>query len=115
MSSSEGLTADVLFVAATRPPMRWGAPYIAILINVVVTMEIFLMVQNPLVLAVAIPVHGVCALLCARDARFFELAQLWMQTRALGLLANAQAWQGATYTPLRLKAGRGQAEPRVVL
>jgi type IV secretion system protein VirB3 len=115
MSHSEGLTADVLFVAATRPPMRWGAPYIAILINVVVTMEIFLLVQNPLVLAVALPVHGVCALLCARDVRFFELAQLWMQTRALGLLANAHAWQGATYTPLRLTTGRGRAEPRVVL
>jgi type IV secretion system protein VirB3 len=115
MSASEGLTADVLFVAATRPPMRWGAPYIAILINVVVTMEVFLAVQNPLVLLLMVPVHGVCALLCARDARFFELAQLWMQTRMLGLLGNALAWKGATYSPLPLAVGRGRRDPRVPL
>ena len=44
---TEGLTADLLFVAATRPPTRWGVPYLALLINMVVTMEIFLMVKNP--------------------------------------------------------------------
>lgn len=115
MSAHEGLTADVLFVAATRPPMRWGAPYVAILVNVVVTMEVFLLVQNPLVLALALPVHGVCALLCARDVRFFELAQLWMQTRMLGLLGNAHAWQGATYTPLPIRIGRRGRDPRVAL
>jgi type IV secretion system protein VirB3 len=111
--SETGLTADVLFVAATRPPMRWGAPYLAILINMVITMELFLLVQNPLVLLIAVPVHGVCALLCARDARFFELAQLWMQTRLLGLIGNYRGWKGCSYSPLTLPHGRRRSTPTV--
>ena len=32
-----GLTADPLFVGATRPPMRWGVTYAALLFNLVFT------------------------------------------------------------------------------
>ena len=71
-----GLTADPLFVGATRPPMRWGVTYSALLVNGVFTMEVFLLTKNLLTLALALPVHGICALLCARDARFFDLLLL---------------------------------------
>ena len=71
-----GVTADPLFVGATRPPMRWGVTYAALLMNMVFTMEVFLLTKNLLTLLLAIPIHGVCALLCARDARFFDLALL---------------------------------------
>ena len=104
VTESEGLTADVLFVAATRPPTRWGAPYMAILVNVVLVVEVFLLVQNPLLLLLVIPIHGVCVLLCARDARFFDLALLWMQTRMLGLLGNRLGWKGCSYSPLVLSS-----------
>lgn len=114
---SEGLVADLLFVAATRPPTRWGVPFVALLINMVVTMEIFLMVKNPLVLLIALPIHGVCVLLCARDARFFELALLWAQTRLPGFMANCRAWKGNSYSPLILdpprRHGRRRAEPSI--
>jgi type IV secretory pathway TraG/TraD family ATPase VirD4 len=33
-----GLASDPLFVGATRPPMRWGVTYSALLVNMVVTM-----------------------------------------------------------------------------
>jgi hypothetical protein len=33
-----GLTADPLFVGATRPPMRWGVTYAALLFNMVFTL-----------------------------------------------------------------------------
>ena len=116
---AEGLAADVLFVAATRPPTRWGVPYLALLINMVVTMEIFLLVKNPLIWLLAIPIHGVCMLLCSRDARFFELATLWAQTRMPGLAANLRAWKGNSYSPLALdpprRHGRRRAEPTVYL
>src|SRR5579862_5502757 len=81
-----GLTADPLFVGATRPPMRWGVTYSALLVNGVFTMEIFLLTRNLLTLALALPIHGICALLCARDARFFDLALLWGRTRIPALL-----------------------------
>ena len=112
---SEGLTADLLFVAATRPPTRWGVPYLALLINMVVTMEIFLMVKNPLMMLLAVPIHGVCMLLCSRDARFFELGILWAQTRMPALAGNFWVWKGNSYSPLTLDApnarGRRRSSP----
>lgn len=64
-----GVTADPLFVGATRPPMRWGVTYSALLFNMVFTLEVFLLTKNLLTLLLAAPIHGVCMLLCARDAR----------------------------------------------
>lgn len=52
-----GVTADPLFVVVTRPPMRFGATYAALLL--------------------ILPVHGNCMLLCARDARYFDLLLMW--------------------------------------
>jgi type IV secretion system protein VirB3 len=100
--TNAGLTADLLFVGATRPPMRWGVTYSALLVNGVVTMEIFLLTKNLLTLLLAAPIHGVCALLCARDARFFDLALLWGRTRIPALLANARFWRSSSYSPLAL-------------
>src|SRR5579863_7573665 len=97
-----GLRADPLFVGATRPPMRWGVTYSALLVNGVFTMEIFLLTRNLLTLALALPIHGICALLCARDARFFDLALLWGRTRIPALLANARWWKSSSYSPLLL-------------
>jgi type IV secretion system protein VirB3 len=100
--ANPGLTGDPLFVGATRPPMRWGVTYSALLVNGVFTMEVFLLTKNLLMLAIALPIHGICALLCARDARFFDLMLLWGRTRIPALLANARLWKASTYTPLTL-------------
>jgi type IV secretion system protein VirB3 len=97
-----GITADPLFVGATRPPMRWGVTYSALLVNGVFTMEIFLLTKNLLTLGLAVPIHGICALLCARDARFFDLVLLWGRTRIPALLANARFWKSSSYSPLLL-------------
>src|SRR5215471_19941499 len=110
---NEGLTADVLFVGATRPPMRWGVTYSALLVNGVFTMEVFLLTKNLLTIALALPIHGVCALLCARDPRFFDLMLLWGRTRIPALLANARFWKSSSYSPLALDLPdvRGGAGP----
>jgi type IV secretion system protein VirB3 len=97
-----GLTADPLFVGITRPPMRWGVAYEALLLNLVLTMELFVMTKNLLTLLIAIPIHGVCALLCARDARFFHLMFLWTCTRLPAFLGTARLWRAASYSPLVL-------------
>jgi len=82
--------------------MRWGVTYSALLMNGVFTMEIFLLSKNLLCLLVALPIHGVCALLCARDARFFDLLLLWGRTRLRAWLANVRLWQSSSYSPLTL-------------
>jgi type IV secretion system protein VirB3 len=97
-----GLTADPLFVGATRPPMRWGVTYTALLANAVFTLEAFLLTRNLLILAVCAPIHGVCALLCARDPRFFDLLLLWGRTRLPAVLGTLRFWQASSYSPLVL-------------
>jgi type IV secretion system protein VirB3 len=101
-SRNTGLTADPLFVGATRPPMRWGVTYTALLCNLVFTMEAFLLTRNLLVLPVCLPIHGVCALLCARDARFFDLLLLWGRTRLPALLTTLRLWKASSYSALTL-------------
>ncbi|MBS0377223.1 MAG: VirB3 family type IV secretion system protein [Proteobacteria bacterium] len=116
-SANPGVTVDPLFVGATRPPMRWGVTYSALLVNGVCTLEIFLLTKNLLTLGIGLPIHGVCALLCARDARFFDLALLWGRTRIPALLANARFWKSSSYSPLALELPdiRGRRRTRMDL
>ena len=105
-------TSDTLFVGVTRPPMRWGVTYSALIFNLIFTLELFLASRNLLALLVALPIHGVCALLCSHDARFFDLLLLWARTRLLTLLGNGSYWKASSYCPLTLSVGmRRKQEP----
>lgn len=106
-SRNAGLIADPLFVGATRPPMRWGVTYAALMFNLVFVLEAFLLTKNLLVLGLVLPIHGVCALLCARDARFFDLLVLWGRTRLPAALGNLRTWHASSYSPLSLDLPRG--------
>jgi type IV secretion system protein VirB3 len=95
-----GLIADPLFIGATRPSMLWGVTYSAVMLNAMCIMELFLLTKNLLILLLAAPIHGVCMLLCARDARFFDLVVLWGRTRLPAFLANLRFWKASSYSPL---------------
>lgn len=97
-----GLLASPLFVAVTRPPMRWGVTFSALLVNLVFTMEAFLLSKNLLTLLIALPIHGVCALLCLRDPRFFDLLLLWGKTRLPAYATNYRIWKASSCSPLDL-------------
>jgi type IV secretion system protein VirB3 len=110
---TRGLVRDPLFVGATRPPMRWGVTYSALLFNLVFTLEAFLVTRNLLTLLVALPIHGAGVLLCGRDARYFDLLLLWGRTRAPALLANGRWWGASSYSPLALDLPRRSGLRRV--
>jgi type IV secretion system protein VirB3 len=95
-----GLTAEPLFVGATRPPMRWGVTYSALLCNLIFVMEAFLLTRNLLTLLLCLPIHGLCVLLCTRDARYFDLLLLWGRTRLPALRGNRHYWKANSYSPL---------------
>ena len=97
---NEGLVADVLFVAVTRPPMRWGVAYEALLMNLIITMQAFIFSKNLVVLLIAVPIHALCALLCTRDPRIFSLLLLAARTRLLGAFTTMRHWSAASYSPL---------------
>src|SRR3569832_1452293 len=101
MSSQQtGLKVDPLFVGATRPPMRWGVSYSALLFNLVFTLEAFLLTKNLLTLLCCAPIHGVFEILSSRDARFFDLLLLWGRTRLPAALGNLRMWRASSYSPL---------------
>ena len=112
-----GVTADALFLGVTRPAMAFGVTYSALLANAVVTVELFLLTRNLLWLLVAVPVHGLCWLLCLSEPRFFDLALLWGKTRGPGLFGNRAVWRAQGYSPLPLdlpgKSGKRRAVPVV--
>lgn len=111
-NGTRGLVRDPLFVGATRPPMRWGVTYSALLFNMVFTLEAFLVTRNLLTLLLALPLHGACALLCGRDARYFDLLLLWARTRLPALLSNGRWWGASSYSPLLLDPPRGSGRRR---
>ena len=113
---NDGLIADPLFVGATRPPMRWGVTYAALLFNLVFTLEVFLVTRNLLTLLLCAPIHGLCALLCSRDARFFDLLLMWGRTRLPALVGTMRFWQASSYSPLTLDLpdSRGRRKLAVV-
>lgn len=101
--TQEGIVVDPLFVGPTRPSTIWGVTYPAWLINVMVTMEIFVFTQNLLWLLLFIPIHLIFWLISLKDPRIFELLGLWGPTKGFALLGNFRVWRAATYTPLALK------------
>lgn len=116
MDREAGLTVDTLFVALTRPPMLLGVTYSALIVNLMLTMETFVLTRNLLWLLVCLPVHGLCVVLCAFEPRFFDLLQLWGRTRGVALVAgNVRHWRASAYSPLLLdlpdRHGRRRAAP----
>ena len=97
-----GVTADPVFLGVTRPAMRFGVTYMALIFNAVFTMEVFILTKNLLVLLIALPIHGVCMLLCARDARYFDLVLVWAKTRLVAYFCTIRFWKSASYSPLTL-------------
>ncbi len=110
-----GLTIDPLFVAVTRPPMRWGVTFSALLFNLVFTMEVFLFTKNLLTLLIAVPIHGVCALLCLRDARFFDLILLWGRTRLPAYATTLRFWRASSCSALPLGPPNIRGRRRLVV
>jgi type IV secretion system protein VirB3 len=92
--------------------MRWGVTYAALLFNLVFVMEVFLLSKNLLTLLLALPIHGVSMLLCARDARFFDLVLLWGRTRLPARAANLRFWRASSYSPLANDVPACRRRPR---
>jgi type IV secretion system protein VirB3 len=120
MNRNQGITEDPLFVGMTRPPMKWGVTYAGLIVNVMVTINVFIITKNLVWLLAFVPIHGLMALVCLYEPMFFELLHQWGRTRGVGLvLGNARFWKANTYSPLRLdfpdKNGRRGAAPEIVI
>ena len=73
MSDTVQLVREPVFTALTRPQMFAGVTYSFFIINVFVTMEIFLVTKSFWAILVALVLHGVGTVACLREPRFFDL------------------------------------------
>ena len=92
------VSVDPLFVGATRPSLVWGVTYEAIIICASTTGILFLATNNPLLMGLYIPMHGLSYLVCLKDPRFFRLIFLWAITKCKSL--GWHYWGAATAAPL---------------
>ncbi len=67
------LDRDLVFTGLTRPQTFGGVTYSVVILNVIVTTELFLIFKSPLVLLGAFVFHGVGWLACLRDPRIFDI------------------------------------------
>jgi type IV secretion system protein VirB3 len=89
---------DPLFVACTRPTMKWGVPFEGYCANVAMT-TIFTtgIMGNPLYFSVGVVVHFVMKEKAARDPHFFHLWWLFFSTKMRSMTGHI--WGGSRLQP----------------
>jgi len=90
--------------------MRFGVTYMALVFNAVFTMEVFVLTKNLLVLLIALPIHGVCMLLCARDARYFDLLLVWAKTRLVAYFCHHPLLEGSELQPAHIRPANARRQ-----
>ncbi len=97
-TTKPALYKDTVFLGLTRPSMVFGVPYIAFVLEALVTLVVFINIGNPLYLAMVLPIHGVLYLISANDHGIFATIAAWSLTSAR--CRNRLFWGATTFSPL---------------
>ena len=90
--------SDPLYVACTRPEMKWGVTYDGLKANFIVTLLITtIIIQNPLGFCVGGAVHMAFRELCRIDPHFFRKWSLYYRTKAMA--RTGTRWGGSRLQP----------------
>jgi type IV secretion system protein VirB3 len=114
-NASQGVIADSLFLGVTRPALALGVPYAALLMNAMLTMELFLTTHNLLCLLICLPLHGFAWLACLAEPRFFDLLAVWAQVRMRGGRNGTRAWRARSYGCFCTRIAREHLPPAAVV
>lgn len=91
------LASDPIFNALTRPQMIGGVTYSYAVLNLILTLEGFLIFRSFWVFAFAGAVHAVGYLGCLREPRFFDL---WVtKLSRCPRVPNHRFWRANSYSP----------------
>lgn len=91
------MSSDPLFQGMTRPAMLAGVTYSGVILEMMLVVAPFVMLNSAWTLLAALPIHGVMWLVCRWDPRFFDLLLVWLQTGANA--PHRFIWKGSTYKP----------------
>ena len=93
----EHLDRDPLFVALTRPQLLLGVPYSLVVMNGIVTTELFLIFKSPWVLLAAVLLHLIGWAVTLNDPHMFDL---WLaKVRDCPRIPNFCQWRCNSYRP----------------
>lgn len=91
------LVREPVFAALTRPQMFGGVTYAFFVLNIIVTMELFLVTKSFWVVGVALVLHGVGSAACISEPRIFDL---WLlRARRAPRLRSFSRWRCNSYRP----------------
>lgn len=92
------LAVDTLFVAMTRPEVKWGVPWDGIRANVVFTAVVTtLIIHTPVGFAIGGGIHMVLRELCRADPHFFWRWRCFFATKARS--TTKAIWGGSRLQP----------------
>jgi type IV secretion system protein VirB3 len=91
------LPSDPIFKALTRPQMVAGVTYSYAVINLVITIEAFIVTKSFWTLAIPVGVHVVGVLACLEEPRLIDL---WLgKVRLCPNVPNRGFWASNSYAP----------------
>lgn len=92
---------DILFVACTRPPLKWGVPWTGFRLNCVITLIFATVVWgSPLGFLLGVGVHFGLRELVRIDPHFFGKWVLWSKTKAVSTVSiEPLIWGGSVLRP----------------
>ena len=98
--TEERLTEDALFLACTRPAMILGVTMEAFGLNIMFSTILYILAGSILYGLVALPIHGLCRVICKHDPNQFRILFAFFETK--GRHRNGKIFGGSSCTPLRL-------------
>jgi type IV secretion system protein VirB3 len=92
-----GLEASTLFLALTRPPMKWGVPFEGFIGNAFGSFAAGAIMSPPYWL-ICIPIHLALRFFASQDHNMFRVMRLWMETK--GNAVGSDVWGGSRLSAL---------------
>jgi type IV secretion system protein VirB3 len=92
-----GVRREELFLACTRPAMRWGVPMEGLYINLSAGTVFGMIMGSPVYWLVMIPVHYAMKFQSNKNPNFFREVRIWFSTK--GANAGGVLWALPAHGP----------------
>jgi type IV secretion system protein VirB3 len=103
-------TVDTLFVACTRPEMKWGVPWDGFRANFIFTVLIIgIGGLPPPAMLIGVLIHFAMRELCRTNPHFFHKWKIWFRTKAKSL--SGDVWGGSRLQPTHTRIRRATDMP----
>lgn len=88
----------MLYLACTRPALKAGVPFEALVCNAFGTLVLGMILGSPLYWALGFLLHIPMRILTEYDHNYFRLGRLWLETK--GRASTRILWGGSSLSPM---------------